>query len=158
VALAVNAPEALIYAVDLSDDALAVAEQNVWRYGLSAQVQLLPGNLLDPLPAPVDLVVANLPYVPAGEIPTLAPQVREFEPMLALDGGRDGMQLFRALFEAVQSPEGQAKLLPGAQIMLEIGANQGEAVSALAQQMLPLAQVEVRLDHASLDRLLIIRL
>ncbi|HEX9115522.1 MAG TPA: HemK/PrmC family methyltransferase, partial [Anaerolineae bacterium] len=61
VALAVNLPEAAVYAVDISDDALAVAAQNVWRYGLGDQVQLLPGYLLAPLPEPVHVIVANLP-------------------------------------------------------------------------------------------------
>jgi release factor glutamine methyltransferase len=158
VALAVNAPEAQLYAVDLSADALEVAEQNIWRYGLSGQVQLLPGSLLDPLRIPVDLIVANLPYIPAGEIAGLAPQIRDYEPMIALDGGQDGLRLFRALFEAVQAPAAKEKLRAGAQMILEIGAGQGQAVSELAEEMLPSSRVEVRLDHAALDRLVIIDL
>ena len=91
VALAVNLPQATVYATDVSESTLAVAEQNVWRYGVGDQVQLLPGSLLDPLPGPVDVVVANLPYVASEDLPHLAAQVRDFEPVLALDGGPGGL-------------------------------------------------------------------
>ena len=72
-ALAVNVPELTVYATDVSDAALAVAEQNVWRYGVGEQVQLLPGYLLDPLPGPVDVIVANLPYIATADLATLPP-------------------------------------------------------------------------------------
>jgi len=158
VALAVNAPKAFIYATDVSEDALAVAAQNVWRYGLSEQVQLLPGNLLEPLPEAVDVVVANLPYVTSSALPGLPRQIRDYEPALALDGGADGLNTFDALFDALKSPAGQAKLRPGGRIYLEIGAHQGPAVQALAEKALPDASVEVQVDYAGLDRIVVIEL
>ena len=156
VALAVNAPEAFIYAIDISEEALAVAARNVWRYGLSEQVQLLPGNLLDPLPEAVDVVVANLPYVAAAALPGLPRQIRDYEPALALDGGTDGLATFGAFFDALASPAGRAKIQPGGRIYLEIGLQQGPAVRALAARALPEADIEVQVDYAGLDRIVVI--
>jgi release factor glutamine methyltransferase len=156
VALAVNAPEALIYATDISDDALAVAGQNVWRYGVGDQVQLLPGHLADPLPEPVHLLVANLPYVSASVIGRLPPQVREFEPIVALDGGPDGLRVIADLLGDLAQPTGRARLWPGAQIYLEIGADQDAAARKLAQEAFPDASVTVIYDYAELPRIVLI--
>jgi release factor glutamine methyltransferase len=154
-AIAVNAPGAMVYAVDVSDAALAVAAQNVWRYGLGEQVQLLPGNLTDPLPGPVDVIIANLPYVATPDLPTLPRQVRAFEPHLALDGGPDGLRMFRAFFDGLIGAGVESRLKPGGRIYLEIGADQGEAVRSLAQLALPGAEVIVLPDYAGLDRIVV---
>jgi release factor glutamine methyltransferase len=156
VALAVNVPEALIYAIDVSQDALDVAEQNVWRYALGEQVQLIPGNLVDALPEPVDVIVANLPYVASGDLSGLAPDIRDFEPSLALDGGVEGVQTIRALFADLASPVGSGKLRPGARLFLEIGAEQGRSVQSIARAAFPQAQIAVETDYAGLDRLLVV--
>ncbi len=158
VALAVNAPDLTVYATDVSGDALEVAAQNVWRYGVGEQVQLLPGPLLDPLPEPVDIIVANLPYVATGDLPHLPPQVRDFEPLLALDGGPGGLQVIGKLLAALATPAGRAKLRPGGLVYLEIGAGQGAAARELAQLLLPDAEVEQQVDYSGLDRLLIVAL
>lgn len=158
VALAVNAPELTVYAVEVSDAALEIAAQNVWRYGVGEQVQLLPGCLLEPLPEPVDLIVANLPYIPTSHLRELPPQVREYEPVLALDGGPDGLRVIASLLTALASPQGRQKLRPGGWVYLEIGADQGEAAKALAHSILPDAYAEVLRDYASLDRVLVISL
>ncbi len=156
VALAVNAPEVLIYAIDVSQDALDVAAQNVWRYALGEQIQLIPGNLVDALPEPVDVIVANLPYVASGDLPGLAPDIRDFEPSLALDGGPEGVQTIRALFADLASPAGAGKLRPGARLFLEIGADQGASARAIARAAFPSAQVAIEADYAGLDRLLVV--
>lgn len=158
VALAVNAPEAIVYATDVSPEALDVAAQNFWRYGVGEQVQLLPGPLLEPLPEPVDILVANLPYVATADLAHLPPQVRDFEPILALDGGSDGLQVIGKLLRALAEPAGRAKLQPGGLVYLEIGADQGEAAEALARAILPGAEVEVLADYTGLDRVLLIAL
>ena len=113
VALAVNVPDLVVYATDVSDAALSVAAQNIWRYGVGEQVQLLPGYLLEPLPAPVDVIVANLPYIATGDLPDLPPQVREYEPALALDGGASGLEVIAELLLSLASPQGHRKLRPG---------------------------------------------
>lgn len=151
VAIAANAPAARIYAADISPGALEVAAQNVARHGLGERVTLLQGNLLEPLPEPADVIVANLPYVASGDLPTLAPQVRDFEPALALDGGPDGLRLLAMLLAS-----GRAKLRPDARLYLEIGADEGKGAHWLASDAFPGAQVEVQADYAGLDRLLVV--
>lgn len=156
VALAVNAPEAIVYAIDLSEAALEVAAQNVWRYGLGEQVLLLPGHLLEPLTEPVDVIAANLPYIATDDLATLPSQVCDFEPTIALDGGRDGLRVIAALLAAAAAPAGRAKLRPGGRIYLEIGADQGPAARTLAQGLFPGARVEVLRDYTGLDRVLVV--
>jgi release factor glutamine methyltransferase len=156
VALAVNATGLTVYATDVSDEALQVAAQNVWRYGVGEQVQLLPGYLFDPLPEPVDVIVANLPYVATADLAVLPRQVRDYEPVLALDGGPDGLRVISALLEALASPRGRELLRPTGRAYLEIGADQGEAAQLLAESTLPGADVEVYRDYSGLDRVLVV--
>lgn len=144
IALAVHLPNALIYATDLSPDALAVARQNIERHGVTDRVTLLCGDLLTPLPQPVDLLVSNPPYTILDEIDA---GVRLHEPHLALDGGSDGLAVYRRLLAG--APQA---LRPGGALMLEIGATQAEAVTALARQAFPAAVVRVRRDLAGRDR------
>lgn len=156
VALAVNLPEVMVYATDVSPACMEVAEKNVWRYGVGEQVRLVPGYLLDCLLEPVDVVVANLPYVASGDIPNLSRQVRDYEPVLALDGGSDGCDVLRELVRDVATPGGRAKLKPGAVIFLEIGADQGELVRSIVNETLPACGCSVMVDYAGLDRVVVI--
>ena len=94
--LAIHLPAARIYAVDISEPALDVAAYNIRAHAVADRVRLGHGDLLEPLPEPVDVIVANLPYIPTGRIPTLQPEVQR-EPHLALDGGPDGLDLVRRL-------------------------------------------------------------
>ena len=160
-AIAVNVPQVVVYATDVSEDALQVAAQNVWRYGLGEQVQLIPGDLLDALPRglrraglpePVDVIVANLPYVATPALQGLARQVRDYEPILALDGGPDGLQVIGHFFRSLQTPAGRGMLRPEARLYLEIGMDQGAAARAIAESAFPEARVEVHVDYAGLDR------
>ncbi|MFN2225044.1 MAG: peptide chain release factor N(5)-glutamine methyltransferase [Anaerolineae bacterium] len=152
VSLAVHLPRATVYALDDSAGALAVTAENARRHGVAERVHGLPGNLLAPLPEPVDLITANLPYVAAPEWDELAPEIRAYEPRSALDGGADGLGLIRGLL-ASAAPH----LRPGGALLVEIGAAQGPAVVALARQHFPEAGVELKKDYAGLDRLVIIQ-
>jgi len=149
VALAVHLPQAFIYGLDASADALEVATANVARHAVEGRVRLLQGDLLQPLPEPVDVIVANLPYVPSDELAMLEPEVRDYEPRAALDGGPDGLGPMRRLL--AQAP---AYLRPGGALFLEIGAGQGAAASELARQHFPQANVDVLPDYAGRDRVL----
>jgi release factor glutamine methyltransferase len=149
VALAAHLPAATVYATDLSAAALAVAERNVARHGLAGRVRLLHGDLLAPLPAPVDLVVGNPPYTVLAEV---EPNVRAHEPWLALDGGPDGAAVYRRL-AATLPPH----LRPGGAALLEIGSWQGELVAGLLREALPGAAVAVHRDLAGLDRVVVAR-
>jgi release factor glutamine methyltransferase len=148
VALALHLPQARVVAIDISGDALAVAQRNLERYGVAERVQLAQGDLLGPLNEPVRLLVCNPPYTILAEIDE---GVRRYEPHRALDGGPDGLDVYRRLL--AQAPD---KLLPGGVVALEIGATQGLAVSELARQHFPAAQVSVHKDLASLDRVITI--
>ncbi len=144
VALAANLPAATVYATDLSAAALAVARRNVAAHGLGGRVHLLHGDLLAPLPGPVDIIVSNPPYTILAEV---EPNVRAHEPALALDGGPDGAAVYRRLVAAAP-----AHLRPGGALLLEIGAWQGALVAGLLRAALPLAEVAVHKDLAGHDR------
>ncbi len=139
--------DAEVTACDRSDDALAVARDNAGRLGLElrfARSDLLAG--LDPPEHGWDAIAANLPYIPTGDIPGLQPEVRRFEPHLALDGGPDGLDLVRRLISA--SPE---VLAPGGRLLLEIGVDQaGPTSAALAQR--GFIDVRTRRDLGNIER------
>ena len=149
VSLAVHLPRATIYAIEISPAVLAVARRNVERHGVAARVRLVVGDVLTPPPSPVDLIVSNPPYIPTGDCGSLPASVRDYEPRLALDGGPDGLGIIRRLL--AQSP---AVLRPGGALLIEIGADQGEAASHLARTLFPRAAVRVHLDLAGRDRVL----
>jgi len=124
-ALATELPAARIVAADRSADALAVAHGNLRR--LAPAVVCVRGDWLAPFrPATFDLVVANPPYVRDDELPTLAPEVRDAEPALALRGGVDGLDAYRAIV-----PQAARALAPGGWLAMEMGRGQARAVAAL---------------------------
>lgn len=147
-AVAANTSDTQIYATDISAVALELAQENARRLGLDGRVRVLLGNLLQPLTKPVDLIVANLPYVAPEEWPALAPDIAEFEPELALSGGKDGLDIIGDLLQ--QAP---GYLRPHGALLLEIGSGQGAAVAKLAAAAFPNAFVEVVTDYAYHDRI-----
>ncbi len=152
VSLAVHLPQATIYALDCSAEALEVAARNVRRHGVEGRVHLLRGDLLSPLPEPVDLIVANLPYVSEAELAELPPEIRCYEPLSALDGGPDGLRHIRRLLA-----QAGGYLRPWGAVLLEIGATQGQAVAELARRHFPAARIEIAKDYGGLDRVVIVR-
>ncbi len=150
-AVAANLPQADIIATDVSARALALAQRNAQRLGLTQRIRFLRGHLLKPLSVPVDLIVANLPYVRSGDWQQLPPEIRHYEPRRGLDGGPHGLLAIRRLLR--QAPP---YLNPGGTLMLEIGDDQGPAVSEIARSAFPAAHIEIRQDLAGLDRLLLI--
>ena len=151
VSLAVHLPESTIYALDDSPGALEVITENARRHGVADRVHCLHSDLLAALPGPVDIITANLPYVTTDEWQELAPEIRNHEPRSALDGGPDGLALVNRLL-ATACPY----LQPAGAILLEIGAGQGGAATALAREHLPQARVRLVQDYAGLDRLVIV--
>jgi len=152
IALATHLPRAQVYATDTSADALTVAAENCRRHRVTERVILLQGDGLTPIPCPVDLILANLPYVAEAEWETLQPEIKFYEPRSALIAGPDGLEAIRRLL--AQAP---AHLLPGGAMLLEIGSSQGEAVQSLAREHFPRATIQLALDYADLDRLVIIK-
>ena len=153
VSLAVKLPELRWIATDISADALALAHENAKRHKVSSRIQFLRGDLLAPVATRADGVIANLPYVTTTEWQSLPRHIREHEPRIALDGGPDGLDLFRRLFS--QAPR---YVKPDGWLLLEIGATQGQTVSALARQAFPLAAVNLHRDYAGLTRVVEIQL
>lgn len=148
IALAGQLPNAQLYATDLSPAALAVAARNLARYGLEQRIQLLQGDLLDPLPGPVDLIVSNPPYTILAEVDA---NVRAHEPHLALDGGTDGAMLYRRLIPCLRS-----SIRPGGGALFEIGAWQAAIIAPLIQTYLPQATIAIYRDLADRDRVVVI--
>jgi release factor glutamine methyltransferase len=133
IALAHEAPTASVTAVDLSGPALAIARENAERNGVAGRISFLRGDLLAPIadgtrPAVerVDIVVSNPPYIAKTERASLAVEVREFEPAIALFAGDDGLDVYRRLI-----PAAFVALVPGGFIVLEIGYGQQQAIREL---------------------------
>lgn len=154
IALAVLEPRPpFIYATDISADALALAAENAQRLDVAARLRLLQGDLLKPLPEPVDLLLGNLPYIADNEQEMLAPDVRDYEPHLALFGADDGLGHIRRLLSSAPP-----LLKPGAVLLLEFGYNQRARLTALIPSLLPGAQLRFISDYAGWDRLVEIRM
>lgn len=149
-ALAAMFPGARGEAVDRDNRALELAGRNLEKLGYAGRVALRCGHLLEPVtPGAVDLVCANLPYIPSGELDGLAPDVRLYEPLEALDGGPDGLALLRELVGAVP-----ARLAPAGALVLEVGAGQAGRVVDLCRRA-GLGRITTRRDLAGRERVVV---
>ena len=148
--LAIHIPAARIYAVDLTDPVLNVASYNIRSHNVADRVTLCQGDLLEPVPEKVDLIVANLPYIPSARIPTLQPEV-QWEPRTALDGGEDGLDLVRRMMA-----QATARLNEQGIILLELDPEQMPVASEIALRNFPEATVSVEQDLARRDRILVV--
>lgn len=137
VSVAYALPQAVVYATDASEDALQLARENARRHGVAGQIEFVAGDagnwaaplLREGFGAMFDLLLSNPPYIATGEIESLAPQIRDWEPRLALDGGDDGLLPYRQL-----AAQCGALLKPGGALMMELGAGQFEAVRAIFEE------------------------
>lgn len=147
IGIAQNAPKARITAIDISAEALDVARINADRHG--AQIELIQGSLMEPVEAPIDLVVANLPYLSRDEYIGLLNTSIAYEPRRALTDEAEGLRCFAELFDQVP-----AKLAPNGCVLLEIGSGQPAALQQLARERLPEFRPAVFADYAGLPRVL----
>ncbi|HEY5217545.1 MAG TPA: peptide chain release factor N(5)-glutamine methyltransferase, partial [Pseudolabrys sp.] len=125
-ALLSELPNALGTGTDISAAALAVARVNAERHGLSSRCTFVVCDIASGLQGPFDLIVSNPPYIARGDIATLAPEVRDYDPAIALDGGSDGLDGYRAI-----AADAVRLLAPGGRLIVELGAGQEGAVRAL---------------------------
>jgi release factor glutamine methyltransferase len=148
ITLACEVPDARVFATDASADALAIATANARTLGVHKRVKFFEGDLATPLVArgPLDVVIANLPYVPSSDVPQF-PDPVSFEPHIAVDGGPDGLDLYRRLLQ--QLPP---LLAPGAALFFEAAPPTIEALSDLVTSAFPNAHVEIGEDYAGLER------
>lgn len=151
ISLALNLPQSRIYATDASAAALEVAAVNCERHKVADQIWLLQGDMLAPLPQPVDLIVANLPYIEEGALGQLSAEIRWFEPMSALAGGADGLESIGRLLA-----QAGGKLRPQGCLVLEVGRGQAEAVTSLAESHFPHARVGLAPDLSGTGRTVIV--
>jgi len=143
--IALELPSATLHATDLSPDALALAAENAARHALTDRLVFHQADLLPPDDARFDLIIANLPYIPAEEIASLSPEVRH-DPASALDGGADGLDLIRRLIDTAPG-----RLAPGGALLLEIGLGQADAVNTLLSAR-KFRDISVRPDYQNIPR------
>jgi len=174
-ALASELKESTIHTVDISPGALEVATENAVSCQVAERIHFYWGDLFTPVqpngkPSPAlpekvsletqplpkqhfNLLISNPPYITSEELRGLQPEVVEYEPTLALDGGQDGLDFVRRILE--QAPE---YVLPGGSILIEIGAEQGASSQHLAAEMGMYESIEILKDYAGKDRILSCRL
>jgi release factor glutamine methyltransferase len=153
IALASCRPNLRLLATDSSPTALLVAQANATRHCLFDRIEFRHGDLLQNVDERIDLLVANLPYIPSGEIDGLMPDVRDYEPRGALDGGPDGTIPIRKALE-----QAQGKVDRPCALLFEIGDGQGEALSRAAAALYPDGLIRVDRDYAGFERILVVEL
>ncbi len=157
ISLAAEIKNAVIFATDTSEQALAVARENARRHGVSDRIRFLPGDLFDPLGeldirSSVDIITANPPYIPSGDLPALQPEVRDYEPAVALVAGPDGTEIQRNIIG-----NAPAFLTARGVLAMEMGMGQAGALRAAAEETGSYASVEIHKDLAGIDRVIIAR-
>ena len=178
IALAIKCPSAKVVATDVSPDTLALAKQNAGRHNAAERIEFLQGDgfaafqsegrvtrvpnseietkIRDSCNSPLrkmefDLIISNPPYIPSAEIATLQPEVRDFDPRAALDGGADGLDFYRKL-----AMEAKPFLKPGGKIMLEFGDGQTDAIRKMFETEKWIVEA-VKEDYSHRARILIAR-
>ncbi len=164
ISIAKNAKNTKIIATDVSKEALKVAEKNAKFHRVENQIIFLEADLLPDLKVAPDVIVTNLPYIPTARLMYIDPMVTEFEPRIALDGGTDGFELYRKLFQQMSHPLGVEQFHPPGgtartpkYLFGEIDYTHGELAVQEALKYFPKAEVEVVKDLAHLQRILKIK-
>jgi release factor glutamine methyltransferase len=148
--VAKNFAAARYFGIDVSSEALQVAALNCKRPRLAGRIELLRGDLLDPLPVVADVIAANPPYISTPEWQLLPPEIRDYEPRQALDGGDDGLNVIRRL---IQTAPGH--LAADGALLLEVGNGQAPAVLDLLGAALPESDRYALRDLAGIERVVV---
>jgi len=153
IAIAAKCPSAQITALDISTDALALAQVNALQNQADGRINLLQGDGFAALNTGIqfDLIISNPPYIPSVEIDTLEPEVKDFDPRAALDGGTDGLDFYRRL-----ATEAKPFLKPEGKIMLEFGDGQAEVINNIFEAKKWIVEA-VRADYSQRARFLVAR-
>jgi release factor glutamine methyltransferase len=152
ISLAREIAGARIIATDLSRHALGVAKRNAERHGVGERITFLETSFLDGIEEQVDIIVSNPPYVPSVSQPGLTPEVRDYEPAVALFGGEDGLEGLRSVLEGAK-----AKLAPGGSLVMEFGCGQDDGVAQLVSHARGLEVVKIRHDLQNIPRTVVCR-
>jgi release factor glutamine methyltransferase len=148
IAIAANAPAAKIIATDISEEALQVARRNAIRHRCADRIDFIAADLFPDSASRFDLIVSNPPYVAEADLETLQPEIRLYEPRVALAFGVDGLDLFRRIATASRS-----RLNPDGAVMVEIGAGQATEVEALFRRA-GFSNIDAIRDLARIDRVI----
>ena len=152
VSLALNIPTSTVIAVDISESALTIADDNRRAHGLYSRVKLRRGNLLEPIVEKIDILVSNPPYIRSDKLTSLQEEVLQ-EPMVALDGGYDGLEVIKKLlFQAVD------KMSNPSVILFEIDSDQAAEAVKLSQQFFPSAITTVLKDLSNNERAVLLEI
>lgn len=150
ISIAKNLPNSKIFAIDISKEAIKVAEKNSIFHKVSKQIMFLQGDLISGLQKAPEIIVTNLPYIPTGRLMFIDQMVTEWEPKIALDGGKDGFNLYRKLFTQMNENKFYPKLL-----IAEIDEVHGETAKLEAKNYFPNAKsIEIKQDLTKRDRIL----
>jgi release factor glutamine methyltransferase len=145
-------PEVSCFAVDISDAALQVARENAAAHGVLERIEFMEGNLFEPLEGiglngRIDVIVSNPPYIKGETIQTLQPEIRNFEPEVALYGGEDGLGFYRGIISGAPY-----YLSEGGSLIMEVGYGQSEDVKAIFEDSGYPWAVNIKKDYAGIDR------
>ena len=152
ISLAREIPGARVVATDLSTDALSVAGRNAARHGVGDRITFVETSFLDGIDGNADLIVSNPPYVPSVSQLGLTPEVRDYEPPVALFGGTDGLDALRSVLTGAAE-----KLAPGGWLVMEFGCGQDDCVSSLVASVDGLDIVRIRHDLQDIPRTVVCR-
>jgi release factor glutamine methyltransferase len=151
VSLAKNLPEVSVVGIDSSRDAIGMAKRNAEYHAVENRCQFIVGNLFEPLAEKVNFIVSNPPYVPTAEIEKLQPEVKDWEPRPALDGGKDGLDYIRKI---IQDSPGQLK--ENGCLILEFGSGQAKKIRELAKDLF--REINVFTDYSNKERIFLAKL
>lgn len=150
ISIAYYAPLSQVIGIDISEDALKVAEHNAKLNKVNNRIHFIKSNLFEEVPEDlkgnIDMIVSNPPYIPTEEIKELMKEVSTYEPTIALDGGRDGLDFYRLIVK-----DGKEYLKSGGILIFEIGYNQGDEVVHLLKSQ-NFTEIEIKKDLAGLNR------
>jgi release factor glutamine methyltransferase len=151
IALAAKCPNAKIVATDISTDGLALAKENAVRNNVAERIEFLQGDGFAALPdaARSDLIISNPPYIPSAEIAALQPEVRDFDPRAALDGGADGLEFYRLI-----ASQAKTFLNPAGKIMVEFGDGHAEVIRKIFETEKWIVEA-VKEDYSQRARILV---
>ena len=152
ISLAREIPGARVIATDLSRHALGVARRNAERHQVAERITFLETSFLDGIEEQVDIIVSNPPYVPSVSQLGLTPEVRDYEPAVALFGGEDGLEGLRSVLDGAT-----AKLTPGGMLVMEFGCGQDDGVADLVSRARGLEVVKIRHDLQNIPRTVVCR-
>lgn len=149
VSLAKYLPNVKVIGIDSSPGAVKIAKRNAEYHSVKDRCQFTPGNMLEPLKEKVDFIVSNPPYIPSADIKNLQPEVRDWEPGVALDGGPDGLNYIRLLIS-----ESPSHLKQNGSLLVEFGVDQADKIKQLVKKRGNYQEIELVKDYSGKPRIL----